>query len=134
MICSFLLTKKDGNTEIFSTSGVLQGDKLAPFLFITLLDYVLRETLLDNIYGFTITPRRSSRYPAVRIGALVYADDIAITCDTIYQAENVLRRLKMNASKVGLQINLKNEDPARWTQFSAESSYNDKRIYSQNLQ
>ena len=28
----------------------------------------------------------------------------------------------------------KNEDPARWTQFSAESSYNDKRIYSQNLQ
>ena len=34
---------------------------MAPFLFITLLDYVLRETLLDNIDGFTITPRRSSR-------------------------------------------------------------------------
>ena len=68
------------------TSGVLQGDSLTPFLFITLLDYVLRETLLDNIDGFTITPRRSSRYPAVRTGALVYADDIAITCDTIEQA------------------------------------------------
>ena len=49
------------NTEIFSTSGVLQGDTLAPFLFINLLDYVLHETLLDNIDGFTITPRRSSR-------------------------------------------------------------------------
>ena len=72
-----------------TTSGVLQGDSLAPFLFITLLDYVPRETLLDNIDGFTITPRRSSRYPAVRIGALVYADDIAITCDTIKQAQNV---------------------------------------------
>ena len=71
------------------SSGVLQGDSLAPFLFITLLDYVLRETLLDNIDSFTITPRRSSRYPAVRIGALVYADDIALTCDTIEQAQNV---------------------------------------------
>ena len=78
------------NTEIFSTtSGVLQGESLTPFLFITLLDYIFCETLLDNIDGFTITPRRCSHYPAVRIGALVYADDIAITCDTIEQAQNV---------------------------------------------
>ena len=47
-------------TENFSTtSGVLQGDTLAPFLFITLLDYVLRETLLNNIDGLTFTPHRS---------------------------------------------------------------------------
>ena len=87
---SAVVATAHGNTENFSTtSGVLQGDSLAPFLFITLLDYVLRETLLDNIDAFTITPRRSSHYPAVRIGALVYADDIAITCDTIEQAQNV---------------------------------------------
>ena len=50
------------NTEkISATSGVHQGSTLAPCLFITLLDYVLRETLFDNIDGFTITPRRSSR-------------------------------------------------------------------------
>ena len=73
--------------NLSTTSGVLQGDTLAPFLFITLLDYVLCETLLNNIDGFTITPRRSSRYPAVRIGALVYADDITTTCDTIDQAK-----------------------------------------------
>ena len=98
------------NKEIFSTiSGVLQGDTLTPFLFITLLDYILCETLLYNIDGFTITPRRSSRYPAVRIGALVYADDIAITCDTINQAKNVFQRLKINTSKVGLKINLKKQ-------------------------
>ena len=105
-----------GNTGRFSaTSGVLQGYSLAPFLFINLLDYVLRETLLDKIDGFTITPRRSSRYPAVRIGPLVYADDIAFTCDTIDQAKDVFQRLKMNASKVGLKNNLKNEDHACWT-------------------
>ena len=84
---SAVVVTAHGNTENFTTtSGVLQGDTLAPFFFITLLNYVLRETLFDNIDGFTITPRRSSRYPAVRIGALAYADDIAITCDAIDQA------------------------------------------------
>ena len=39
----------------------------------------------------------------------MYADYITITCDTIDQAKNVLWCLKMNASKVGLKINLKNE-------------------------
>ena len=104
---SAVVATAHGNTENFSTtSGVLQNDTLAPFLF-TLLDYVFRETLLHNIDGFTIAPHRSSRYPAARIGALVYTDDIAITCDTIEQAQNVFRRLEMNASKVGLNINLK---------------------------
>ena len=84
-----------GNTgKISTTSDVLQGDTLAPFLFITLLDYVLRETLLDNIDGFTITPRRVR---VIRIGVLVYADDIAIISDTIDKAENVFRRLELNA-------------------------------------
>ena len=87
---SAVVATAHGNTEKFSaTYGVLQGDTLAPFLF-TLLDYVLREALLDKIDGFTITPRRSSHYPAVRIGALVYADNIAISCDTINQAKNVI--------------------------------------------
>ena len=105
---STLVATAHVSTEIFSTtSGVPQCDTLAPFLFITLLDYVLRETSLDSIDGFTITPRRTSRFPAVRIDALVHADDIAITCDTIDQAKNVFRCLEMNASKVGLKINFK---------------------------
>ena len=37
----------------------------------------------------------------------MYADDIAITCDTIEQAQNVFLRLEMNASIVGLNINFK---------------------------
>ena len=82
--------------ELFG--GIALKNHTFSFFFTTLLDYVLRETLLDNIDGFTITPRRSSRYPAVRIGALVYADDIAFTCDTIEQAQNVFRRFEMSAS------------------------------------
>ena len=87
---SAVVATAHGNTENFQQHLVFfKVDTLARFLFITLLDYILCEMLLDNIDGFTITPRRSSRYPAVQIGALVYTDDIAITCDTIEQAQNV---------------------------------------------
>ena len=55
---SAVVATAHGNTEKLSTtSGVLQGDTLAPFLFIILLDCILREMLLSNIDGFTITPR-----------------------------------------------------------------------------
>jgi hypothetical protein len=47
----------DGDTDFFDiTTGVLQGDTLAPFLFIICLDYVLRKALDDNLgLGFTLT-------------------------------------------------------------------------------
>ena len=41
----------DGETEMFEiTAGVLQGDTLAPFLFIIIVDYVMRETITDHEY------------------------------------------------------------------------------------
>ena len=40
---SAVVATAHGNAEILSTtSGVLQGDTLAPFLFINILDFVLR--------------------------------------------------------------------------------------------
>ena len=55
---SAVMATPHGNTEFFLTSsGVLQGDTLAPFLFITLLDYVLREMFL-GIDGFIISLRK----------------------------------------------------------------------------
>ena len=54
----------DGDTEYFDIiAGVLQGDKLTPYLFIICLDYVLR-TSIDNIRenGFVLTKKRR-RYP-----------------------------------------------------------------------
>ena len=48
----------DGETESFNiTAGVLQGDTLAPFLFVVVLDYVLRMSL-DNMSekGLTTQP------------------------------------------------------------------------------
>ena len=54
----------DGDTEYFDiVAGVLQGDTLAPYLFIICLDYVLR-TSIDKIKenGFEMTKKRSRRY------------------------------------------------------------------------
>ena len=60
---------RDGDKEYFDiVAGVLQGDTLAPYLFIICLDYVLR-TSIDNIRenGFVLTKKRSRRYPAKTI-------------------------------------------------------------------
>ena len=59
----------DGDTEYFDiVAGVLQGDTLAPYLFIICLDYVLR-TSIDKIRenGFELTKKRRRRYPAKTI-------------------------------------------------------------------
>ena len=79
---------------------------------IGLSKYGTSELLIANVMQFYIwtsalvaTEHRSQHYLADRIGALMYAYDITITCDTIDQAENVTCHLKMNASKVGLKIN-----------------------------
>ena len=74
----------DGDTEYFDiVAGVLQGDTLAPYLFIICLDYVLR-TSIDKIRenGFELTKKRSRRYPEKTITDADYADDIAILANT----------------------------------------------------
>ena len=70
----------DGDSEYFDiVAGVLQGDTLAPYLFIICLDYVLR-TSIDKIRenGFELTKKRSRRHPAKTITDADNADDIAI--------------------------------------------------------
>ena len=52
----------DGDTEYFDiVAGVLQGDTLAPYLFIICLDYVLR-TSIDKIKenGFELTKKKEA--------------------------------------------------------------------------
>ena len=96
----------DGDTEYFDiVAGVLQGDTLAPYLFIICLDYVLR-TSIDKIKenGFELTKKRSRRYPATITDA-DYADDIAILANTPDQAETLLHSLERAAASIGLHVN-----------------------------
>ena len=97
----------DGDTEYFDiVAGVLQGDTLAPYLFIICLDYVLR-TSIDKIRenGFELTKKRNRRYPAKTITDADYADDIAILANTPDQAETLLHSLERAASGIGLYVN-----------------------------
>ena len=53
----------DGETDFFKIlTGVLQGDTLAPYLFILVLDYVLRKTFegREEELGFKLHRRKSS--------------------------------------------------------------------------
>ena len=96
----------DGDTEYFNiVAGVLQGDTLAPYLFIICLDYVLR-TSIDKIKenGFELTKKRSRRYPATTITDADYADDIAILANTPDQAETLLHSSE-RAANIELYVN-----------------------------
>ena len=98
----------DGETELFDiTAGVLQGDTLAPFLFIIVLDYAMRKALGDDEkdLGFTLTPRRSRRHPKEVLSDLDFADDIALLSDAIVQAQELLSRVETECKKVGLGLN-----------------------------
>ena len=97
----------DGDTEYFDiVAGVLQGDTLAPYLFIICLDYVLRKSI-DKIRenGFNLTKKRSSRYPAKTITDADYAEDIAILANTPDQAETLLHSLEWAAAVIGRYVN-----------------------------
>ena len=97
----------DGYTEYVNiVAGILQGDMLAPYLFIICIDYVLR-TLTDKIQenGFELTKKRSRRYPAKTITDAGYADDIAILANTPTQPETLLHSLERTAVDIGLHVN-----------------------------
>ena len=96
----------DGDTEYFDiVAGVLQGDTLAPYLFIICLDYVLR-TSIDKIKenSFELTKKKSRRYPAKTITDVDYGDDIALQANTPNQAETLLHSFERAATGIGLHV------------------------------
>ena len=106
----------DGDTDEFDIlAGVLQGDTLAPYLFIIVLDYCLRSAISgeEERLGFTITPRKSRRVGPLNMTDLDFADDIALLSDTATQAQELLNKVEDAALCVGLHMN------AKKTQFMA---------------
>ena len=90
----------------FFVAEVLQGDMLAPYLFIICLDYVLR-TSIDKIRenGFELSKKRSRRYPAKTITDAGYANDIARQANTPNQAKTLLHSLEQAATGIGFHVN-----------------------------
>ena len=96
----------DGDTDYFDiVTGILQRDTLAPYLFISCLDYMLR-TSIDKIKenGFKLTKERSRRYPSKTITDANYADDIALLVNTHAQAKTLLHSLERAAAGIGFYV------------------------------
>ena len=83
----------DGETTTCNIlAGVLQGDTLAPFLFIVVLDYVLRVSLDSmNEKGLQLHPRKSRSHPAQHLTDLDFADDLPLTTEAVSDADSLLQ-------------------------------------------
>jgi exonuclease III len=129
-----MVRSPDGDTEFFDIiAGVLQGDTLAPFLFILCLDYALRISADSHpLLGFTLQKARSSRYPAKTITDVDYADDLALLSDTISDANRLLHLIETAASEIGLHINAGKTEYISYNQQGVILSKNNKTIKSVN--
>jgi hypothetical protein len=98
------------HSDVFpTTTGVLQGDTLAPFLFVLVLDYVLRITFFSDRQAYDDAfdaGKKNGATNSLKIGGLAYADDIAIVTPSVDAAQRVLVRLADSAKKIGLVINV----------------------------
>ena len=100
----------DGETKPFKIlSGVLQGDTLAPYLFIIVLDYALRKVIdgREEELGFCLKKCQSRRVGPEILTDLDFADDIALLSEQIHQAQNLLNNVEVQCGKIGLKINAK---------------------------
>ena len=87
-------------------AGLLQGDTLAPYLFIICLHYVIRTSIdLMKENGFMQAKKKSRRYRAQTITDADYADDIARLANTSSLAESLLYSLERVAGGIGLHVN-----------------------------
>ena len=78
---------------------VLQGDTLAPYLFVIVIDYVTRTALQgrENKLGFQLRKRKSRTVPPITITDMDFADDIALVSEGIKEAQEMLTRIEKSA-------------------------------------
>ena len=102
-----MVRSPDGDTDFFDiTAGVLQGDTLAPYIFIICLDYVLRKAVDKNLeLGFTLKKQQCRRQAAKKITDADYADDLAVLTDHIIDATTLLHNIEKVAREIGLYVN-----------------------------
>ena len=106
---------------------MLQGDLLAPFLFIIVIDYVSRRSVGD--FGYLThkgnnqdnswrAVRSTTRIPGYKVNELAFADDIALLENDFTQAQRQLDKLENEAKKVVIEINV------QWQQMRLNQSSN----------
>ena len=115
-----LFARSNGTVDpspITPFAGVMQGDTLAPYLFILCVDMILRKLPSDagalfNLQGLTLPGTRRTRADVVpnadqvhRLTNLAYADDISLLSNTFDGATRLLHSLERSAAEIGLHLN-----------------------------
>ena len=87
---------ENGTTRFFKImSGVRQGCVLSPFLFVIIMDYILRR---NSGYGVKVSSKQ--------LCDLDFADDVVLLEDSKQRLQQLLDAITENAENVGLSINV----------------------------
>ena len=99
----------DGPTkEFFTTAGILQAVTLAPYLFVIVVDYILRQSVRTmKEKGIDIKPKRSNHDRDKHLTDLDSADGIAWTATLLEDDRDLLISVEDASAKVGLFLNAK---------------------------
>ena len=116
----------DGPSDEFDiTAGVLQGDTLAPFLFVIIVNWIMRNAIEEAGEGVGFSLKRNSGRSSNRrdgspkeLTDLDFADDIALLSDNMVDAQRLLSAVEHWALAVGLRINKKKTEYMRLGDFS----------------
>jgi len=93
-----------GTQEFFEiVSGVRQDCILSPFLFIIVIDFVMRRTMDNSKYGIVWQKRN-------RLTDLDFADDIAIVVEEENVCQEMTTKLEERSAQVGLNISWEKND------------------------
>lgn len=96
----------DGMSDEFDiNAGVLQGDTLAPFLFVWMVDYILRCALKESGVEFILQSRNGRRSQTIAVSDFAFADDVALVASSILDAQKLLLSIEKFAAELGLLLN-----------------------------
>ena len=76
-------------------------------LFGLAIHFVVRAGVDKNNSGLTLIPRRSSRYPEVKLADLDYTDDIALFEESETKMAETTEAIHAAAGKLGLRMSFK---------------------------
>ena len=92
-----ILTPEGATLEFLTNLGILQGDVLAPLIFIIVLDFILR---------LSVSSTDGIKIGNITLADLEFADDIATVTDSLLKNTQLCQKIADTAARFGLMFNI----------------------------